>query len=126
MGKLANNKKENVLKKSLSQTEVKTITFEEWQKEASNKWAAYTSNECECSTWQNGATWSNSSDNQKTGTGCSQERNSTTSHSANKSNTVSRKKNENMEKVSSQQSESATTFTTTSIEEEWSEPKDVR
>merc|ERR1712038_1201873 len=40
---LANDKKENVLKKSLSQTEVKTITFEEWQKEASNKWAAYTS-----------------------------------------------------------------------------------
>ena len=124
--KLANDKKENVLKKSLSQTEVKTITFEEWQKEASNKWAAYTSNECECSTWQNGAAWSNSSDNQKTGTGCSQERNSTTSHSANKSNTASRKKNENMEKISSQQSESATTFTTTSIEEEWSEPKDVR
>ena len=73
-----------------SQSEIRTISFEEWQKEASNKWATYTSTDCDCNAWQHSASWSNTNDNnQKTGTSCSQERYNTsyTSHNTKNSNT---------------------------------------
>ena len=58
-----------------SHSEIRTISFEEWQKEASNKWATYTTSECDCSTWQQGTSMSNTNENsQKIGTGCSQDR----------------------------------------------------
>ena len=113
--------------KDFSHAEVKTITFEEWQKEASNKWAAYTSSECDCSGWQNGTVWSYSSDNQKTGTGCSQERHNASSYAANKKSIPSsRKNNEFKERISSHQSDESINFTVSPLEEEWSEPKNVR
>ena len=75
-------------------------------------------------TWQN---WSNSSDSQKTGTGCSQERHASSSHSADrKSNSSSRKKNEHNERISSNKSDQAIDLTVVPLEEEWSEPKNVR
>ena len=120
----ANHKLQVLTDKESLQAEVKTITFEEWQKEASNKWAAYSSNDCDCSAWQN---WSNSSDSQKTGTGCSQERHASSSHSADrKRNSSSRKKNEHNERISSNKSDETIDLTVVPLEEEWSEPKNVR
>ena len=120
----ANHKLQLHTDKESSQAEVKTITFEEWQKEASNKWAAYSSNDCDCSAWQN---WSNSSDSQKTGTGCSQERHASSSHSADrKSNSSSRRKNEHSERISNNKLDENIDLTVVPLEEEWSEPKNVR
>ena len=110
------------------QSEIRTITFEEWQKEASNKWAAYTSSECECNHWQNGMVCSNTTDSiPKIGTNCVQDRHNISSYmpyNKNSSSTVAKK--ETGVKYSCDTSESTIGFTVPSIESEWSEPKNVR
>ena len=104
-------------------SEIMTITFEEWQKEASNKWAAYSSSECDCSHWQQGMAWSNSNDGKtKTGTNCSQDRYGASSnmpyHARNMSTNV---RKEAKEKTSSSPSNPSMD----SIDSDWSEPKNV-
>ena len=122
------NKIKTVLDKELLQPDIKTITFEEWQKEASNKWAAYTSSECDCSSWQQGSIWSNLPDNNhKTGTSCSQERHNTASYSAYKKNASSSgRKKESRERISSNPLDETGNCSVAALEEEWSEPKNVR
>jgi hypothetical protein len=111
------------------QSEIRTISFEEWQKEASNKWATYTSTECDCNPWQHGASWSNTNDNnQKLGTSCSQERynSSYISHTTKNTHTSTVTKKETKDKVTYNPPDPTINFTVPSLETEWTEPKNVR
>ena len=112
-----------------SQSEIGTVSFEEWQKEASNKWATYTSTDCECNAWQHGASWSNTNDNtQRTGTSCSQERYNTSyiSHNSKNPHTSTVTKKETKDKVTYNAADPTINFTVPSLETEWTEPKNVR
>ena len=112
-----------------SHSEIRTISFEEWQKEASNKWATYTTSECDCSTWQQGTSMSNTNENsQKIGTGCSQDRYNTSymSYNTKKTSALSSTKKETRDKFTYNHPDPTTNFPTPSTETEWTEPKNVR